>query len=306
MSNTIEREIYFYRVDCGTDASGKPIPFNPIPTLEHIEKLKWSGKVTRYWRDGDKLTGCWVDSTKMPCTIRLGSIRRSDFPQVEELGEVTPLEIPENSGLVEQTHIVFLGDNIAGCDFNFYGPRITRLAYYLAEKAVGIAPPILNFTPILRQDIYKQLKKVKYLKLFNLKIRAPFAETIREIHENLGEAFKAAQRAGEADEIELVLKPSNRSTSKGWLADGLLDATLKLSKQRDIQYESMKFVVSGYDEEKQKIVSLDLLSDKLIVKKSILRVERRSKALNPKSAYNAIIAAYDELKDEISISGSLG
>jgi hypothetical protein len=142
-TSDIEREIYFFRIDAGTDASGKPIPFLPEATLKYIDKLPWVGTKTRYYKDDAKLMGCWVDSTKMPCKIRLGNIRRADFPQVEEYGEISPLELSENSGLVDHTHIVFLGDDIIGCDYNYQGPRITRLAYYLSEKAAGIAPPTI-------------------------------------------------------------------------------------------------------------------------------------------------------------------
>lgn len=304
MASTIERQIYFYRVDTGYDNSGKPIPFNPIPTIEHVDKLDWSLK-GRYWKDeNEKLIACWIDSKQMPCKIRLGSIRRSDFPQVEEQGEITPLEISEKSGLLEQTYMVFLEDNIVGCDFNFYGPRITKLPYYLADKAVGIAPPELNFTPLLRQDVYEQLKEFKYLKLFNLKIRSSFADTIKDIDRSLSDAFKAAQTVGEADEIELILRATGRST--GWLSEKLLDIAAKLMKLKDIHFESKKFVVSGYNQEKQKAVELDLLSDKLIIKKSILKADKRSRALNKNSAYNAIISAYNELKKEILSSASIG
>ena len=127
----------------------------------------------------------------MPCKITLGSIRRSDFPLVENQGELSPLEIPDKAGLVEQTHIVFLEDDIVGCDINFYGPRISRLSFYLAEQAVGHAPEILNFNPILRRDVYQQLKKFRALKSLNLKIRASYAETIANINDSLGAALMA-------------------------------------------------------------------------------------------------------------------
>jgi len=304
MASTIDREIYFYRVDTGYNNSNKPIPFNPIPTFEHIDKLDWSLN-GRYWKDdNEKIIACWVDNKQLPLKIRLGSIRRSDFPQVEEQGEITPLEISDRSGLLEQVHIVFLEENIVGCDFNFYGPRITKLPYYLADKAVGIAPPELNFTPLLRQDVYEQLKEFKYLRLFNLKIRSSFADTIKDIDRSLSDAFKAAQSVGEADEIELILRATGRST--GWLSERLLEIAGKLVKLKDIQYDTKKFVVSGYSKEKQKAVELDLLSDKLIIKKSILKADKRSRALNKNSAYNAIISAYNELKKEILNSASIG
>lgn len=297
MANTIEREIRFYRVDTGDNASGKPKIFNPTPVFEHINKLDWKNKGDRYWDDNGKITGCWVHDSGKPSKIVLGGIRRVDLPQIENQGEITPLEIPEKSGLVEQTHIVFFDNNIVGCDVNFFGPRISRLSYYLSEKAFGVAPEIMKFNPILRRDVYKQLKKMKFLKMMTLRIRAPYVETIAKINDNLGEAFKSALQAGQTDDAEIILKTTKRH--QGWLASSLLESVKTLSKNPEMQYEIEKFSVNGYNEEDGKIVDLNLLSDKLIVKRAISRAGSRSRALNSKSAFAAIISAYEDLKEEI-------
>jgi len=300
---TMEREIYFFRIDAGNDASGQPISFNPEPTLEYIDKLQWRGPKSRYYQDNNKITGCWIDSTKMPCKLRLGTIRRTDFPSVEELGEISPLELSENSGLCDQTHIVFLGDDIIGCDYNFYGPRITRLPYYFADKAVGIAPPFLNLTPLLRRDIYKQLQQLKTLRLFQIRISPPFSDIIKESNESLDASFSAAEKAGNADDVEILLRASHKNIDG--LSMSLIPTALNILKNPSTQYDTKTFKITGFDKEKQENVTLDLLSDKLVVKKSILKVDRRSRDLNKTAAYNAIIAAYKENKKEILDSASV-
>jgi hypothetical protein len=305
MSASVDREIHFYRVNTGYDASGQPIAFDPVPTLTHINKLKWI-KVDpkgRYWKDYEREIACWVDSKQMPFKIKLGNIRRDDFPQVEQGGQTTPLEMPEDASLSEQTHMVFLGNNIVGCEFNFHGPRITKLSYYLADKAVGIAPPELNFDPILRQDVYKELQEFEILKLFRMKIRAPYGDRIKKIDDNLGEAFNAAYRAGEAENIELILRPGKNSST--WLSQSLLNSVKSLVRQPDLHHESSKFIVSGYSRSKGKIIELDLLNELLITKKSIRTIDVRSKALNSDATYGAIISAYEELKSEILDSASI-
>ncbi|MBI5297685.1 MAG: hypothetical protein HY869_19570 [Chloroflexi bacterium] len=303
--NTIEREIHFYRVDTGFDPSGSPKSFNPVPVLKHIEKLKFKDG-NNYWNDDGKTVACWVYGTDMPCKIALGNIRRNDFPLIENQGELTPLEIPEKAGLTEQTHIMFFEDNIVGCDINFYGPRITKLSYYLAEKAVGVAPEILNFNPILRKDIYQQLERLKFLRMIRLKLRSSHSDAISSIDDGLGEALKATYMAvsGDGDlDMDIILKAAKRS--KGWLADHLNDVVKRLYKKPDIRYDVEKLVIKGYDAEKQKNVTLDLLSDKLIIKREILRMGYKSKGLNPNSAFRAIASAYEELKDELKQSPSM-
>jgi hypothetical protein len=296
--STVEREIYFFRIDAGNSASGKPISFDPEPVLEHIDKLAWNNSSkARYYRDNDKVTGCWIDDKKMSCKLRLGTIRRTGLPQIEEFGEVTPLEISEDSGLVDQTHIVFLGNDIIGCDYNFYGPRVTRLAYYLAAKAPGIAPPMLNIRPLLRKDVYEQLQQFSFIKLFQLRAYASYADAIRENNDSLSDAFSAAQQAGDADDVEIVLRASNQKVDG--LDKGLLNTAMNLIKHPFTQHDAKTFKVGGFNREKQQNMVLDLLSDKLVVKKQVLRADSRSRELNKTSAYNAIISAYNETREEI-------
>lgn len=305
----VEKEIYFYKVDAGKDVSGKLLPFDPAPVLNHIDKLSFPRDVSdksRYWKDtGDnnKVVACWVDSKTSPFKVRLGTIRRSDFPQVEQQGEVTALEMAEGSGLLEQTHIVFFEDGIAGSDYNFYGPRITRFPYYLADKAVGIAPPALNISPIIRTDIYKQLLELKFLKMFTIKLRAPLSDSLRDLDESIWKMFEIGKNLGDADTMELILSASGRKSSL--LNERLMEFAKRALKKSDIQRDVKKFHVKGYNQKKQENVVLDLLSDRFVVKKSILKMDRRSRALNSTSAYKAIISAYEELKDEILDSASI-
>jgi len=295
----IKRKIYFYQIDSGLDSKKRPISFDPVPSLSHIGKLDFNFK-GRYLHDEGKIICCWVDSYAMPCKIRLCSIRRKNLPQIETQGEITPLEIPENSGLLEATHIVFFGNDVIGCDYNFYGPKVSKLPFYLAEKAIGIAPPLLNIIPILRKDVLQQLQKMRDLRMFRLKIRAPFAENIKSINHSLYEAFHGGIVAGGADEIELILRASKRSGIL--LLDNLIQTAKELIGQPEIQFESSKFVIDGYNPEKSKLESLDLLSDRFIVNTTVSRASIRSKAANPKSVYAAITLAYEDLKEELSTS----
>ncbi len=104
--NFITRDIHFYRIDCGYKTNGEPKVFDPKPTFDFVKKLEFKNG-SNYCEDEGKSLGCWVESTEKPSKVVLGSIRKDDLPLVEYKGELSPLEIPENAGLLEQTHIVF-------------------------------------------------------------------------------------------------------------------------------------------------------------------------------------------------------
>ena len=293
---TVERRIYFYRVCAGTDDGVRPLPFDPSPTLEHIERLPFSSR-GRYWLDDDgKDTCCWVDRSTPLHRLRFGHIRRSGLPQVERRGMLTPLHIPATSGLAEIVHVVFFPDHIIGSEFNFYGPRLPRLAPYLAAKA-GDGCAALAFEPLLRQDIAEQLDHLRDVRLVRLRIRPSYAARVAQADRDLGSAFEAAQRAGEADELEIVLKSLPRSRHP--LATRLLDAIKRLAGFTDLRSEVSRFDVKGLHERTGRVEELDILSDQLIARGQIIRQDKRTRALNPDSAYEAIERAYHELHDQL-------
>jgi hypothetical protein len=290
-------------VNAGCDDSGRPLPFDPTSVLQCINALPFTVD-GRYWDSGEgHVTCCWVDQEIPLSRLRLGNIRRSGLPQLEQDGTISPLSIPATSGLVEQVHVVFFPNQIVGSEFNFYGPRISRLGHYFAAKAKGLCPP-LRFEPLLRQDVAEQLNRFQDIRLLQLKIRASYADILAQADEDLGNAFKAAARAGGAEELEIILKPP--AYSRGRLSDRLLSAVKHLVRREDLRSEVSRFVVKGLNTATEQVDLVDVLSDLLIAKKQVSLLEdNRSRALNPMSAYNAIEEAYSELKDRLSVAAGV-
>lgn len=149
----IERKIHFYRVCMeGDNASA----FNPNHVLQDIINLNFQNG-DRYCPHGDGDDICaWPLDNPNHNWLRLGIIRRSNFPQVENHGTISPLPISINHGLLESIHIVFFPNNIVGSEFNFYGPRISSLALYLNTKFADTLSRI-HFDILLRQDVQQRL-----------------------------------------------------------------------------------------------------------------------------------------------------
>lgn len=296
-SSTVERRIYFYRVYAGTDDGGRPTAFDPAPALARVDGLPFTAR-GRYWQDDDgNAMCCWVDRAEASHRLRFGHIRRSGLPQVERHGTLSPLNISAAAGLVEQVHVVFFPDQIIGSEFNFYGPRIPRLAHYLAAKA-GDCCAALAFEPLLRQDVAEQLDHLRDLRLLRLRIRASYAARVAQADRDLGSAFAAAQRAGEAEELEIVLK--SLPHSRNFLAGHLLDAIKRLAGLADLRTEVSRFDVKGLHAQTGRVEELDILSDQLIAKEQIICQDRRTRALDANSAYAAIERAYLELRDQLT------
>lgn len=292
----VERKIYFYRVDAGLDGAGRPNPFNPAPILQHLHRLPFADDGI-YWDAGDGHdTCCWVDVASSRGRLRFGNVRRSGLPQVERAGEVGALGIPASAGLLEQVHVIFFSHNIVGSEFNFYGPRISRLSRYMAAKANGPCPPV-TIEPLLRQNVREQIDRLTDIRLLHLKIHASYAEVVAQANQDLGSAFQAAARAGEAQELEIILRP--RAHSRQALSNRLLETVKQLMQGRELREESSHFSIKGYDSETERVEAVDLLKDQLISNKRIILQDERTRALDSESAYSAIDEAYNELRDEL-------
>ena len=294
--DTLQRKIHFYRVDAGKDDAGRPIPFDASSMCGHIDGLQFETG-DRYAEDtAGNATLCWIDRHVPHHRIRLATIRRVDLPQLDQRGRLSPLGIPEGAGLAEPIHIVFFPNNIVGADFNFYGPRLSRLRDYLAEKADGVCPK-LDFQPLLRPDVADQLDKLADIRMIRLKIDSSYIDTVREADENLGAAFRAAAEAGMAREVTIILQPDPK-VAKG-LLHKLIPRLSWLSNRNDIHDKASAFSVSGRRSDTGRVELVDLLSAYIIAKKEIIRADPLTRALDPGSAYDAIEAAYEELEPQL-------
>lgn len=303
---TLERKIHFFRIDAGVNGGGQPLLFDPRPPLATIDALPFTNdRNGRYLTDDDgNAVGVWPEVSAARVALKFCQVRRNGLPQVEQAGIVNDLNIAADAGLLEPVHVVFFDDNIAGADFNFYGPRISRLGYYLRLKS-GANGQILQFLPLLRHDIAAQLNRLDEIKLFDLRIRAAYAATVRQADVSLGEAFEANARvlAGDAEDIQLVLRPG-RNQRRGALQH-LLQPMRNLIGRRDFRENAERFQVKGRLNDTGQTGTIDLLHDQLITTKQILRVGERSRAVQAESAYAAIEAAHAELRNELRLAAGL-
>lgn len=297
--NTVERKIHFYRIDAGNDDSGQPILYDPTPALVLLalldyQQLDESGPYLAT-TDGNLLC-CWVDSINAPQRIRYVRVRRTGLPSLLQRGALGPLGIPPDSGLAEEIHLSFFSDNIVGSDFNFFGPRATTLGYYFRQK-VGGGGPTVRLEPLLDLDTTRKLERLQDISVLRLRVRPSFVTVLEALDQDLSSALAALQRAGESEEIELVLRPRPYSRSK--LKQTLLGVVRGLANVASLREEVSQFEVKGFDQDLGRNLELDILSDRFVSSKRMMKQEPRSRAVTPESAYGAIAEAFDELRNDL-------
>ena len=295
---TVQRKIYFYRINVGTTDAGQPILFDPAPPLQALDGLPFDVE-GRYWEyDASRVLCLWVDRAAPPQRLRFASIRRSDLPYLETGGNLEPLDVPAGTGLYEPVHVVFFGDNLIGSEFNFYGPRMGSLASSLHRKLPDLVPE-MTIGHLLRRDVSDQLARLEDIRLFDFKLASSYVATIRQMDEDLGTALRTLATIGEAQQVHLTLQPERYSRT-GTLADRLLDAARNLARRADLRENATVFKVKGHDQELARVVEVDVLRDLLITTRRVVQLGDRSRAVDPQSAYEAIHDAHDELQQDLA------
>lgn len=301
---TVTRKIVFFKINAGQDAAGRPLLFDAAAALRFIEQLPFEPGERYLEIEPDEFLALWVDRPGNPYPRgRLAVSRRASLPLVENAGHVSQIPIARDAGLLEPTHLVFFPGNILGAEFNFYGPRAGRLARYLREKLAphtGVAPP-QSVEQLIREDALTRLHSWEALHLFDLSVRASLASQVRLIDESLADAFDAAARAGEADQVELVLRKKRRS--KVPLSDRLLRAAKELLPQ--LGSDAQRFTVKGPNPVTGEIEMVNLLRDVVSTRVPVERESKSSRALNSGAMYEAIESAYVKMKPQIETASDV-
>lgn len=301
-----QRNIYFFRADAGADSAGRPLPLILDADLERLNALGFVSTNGRYQDrpDGDVLCG-WVDRATAPQRMRLATVRRSALPSVERAGQLSPLALQRGGGLYEPIHIVFFPNNIVGVEFNFYGPRPTRIPLYLEATLGSLTTPFV-LEALLRQDAADELDRMKSLRILDLKMRASFATQLQEMDESLGESLRLAAETGGATYVGLYLQPEPYSRREH-LKQSVLDIARRLARRPDIRENIRTFKVRGTVEVDgvDRITEIDLLSDQLVATKRVVRTSARDRTISQDAAYTAISEAYAELRLQLERAASV-
>ena len=269
--------------------------FDPAPLLEQIQSMPFTPHPEgRYQRDEEGNDVCAFVCTEH--TLRFCSVRRTGLPQEEWEGQTRDLSIAPEAGLLEASHVVFFPGSIVGVEYNHYGPRSSRLGPYLSQTAQSSLPK-LTLASLLRQDVATQLDRLVDLRRFEFKVRPSNMHWIRQADESLAAALEANQQLFESPktvELAITLQKPSENTLHAWLSR--LKTLVKNPFLRD---EALQLRVRGKCQDTKHVETLDLLKDQLISTKRIMRVDKRSRAVDSPSAFAAIREAYQEQRDEL-------
>jgi hypothetical protein len=233
--------------------------------------------------------------------MQFGTIRRNALPQAESYGELKNLILAEEEGLCEVCHVCVFPDGIVGAEYNFYGPRAPRFAAYVNKMAPGYCPEF-RLEALMRHDMAEKLIAKRAVRAFELKVRRPYIEVIKSLDERTGSALEALAQGSDADTIGVMLGPEPYQRVN--LTEKTLNFLRRMVGQDDLRENVQRFTASLVDAESNKVDEINLLQDQLIRKKKILRINERSRVLDPEDAYRHIEKSFTELRQDLLSASS--
>lgn len=287
---SISRDIHFFRISRRGKGERPAGPVNWADALTYIDGLSFDDGSRYLEQNRYDPVALWVDRKTTPQHAHFGVVRRDTLPRVEQSGTLKPLDIPDEAGLSEHMHLVFFKDGVVGAEFNFYGPRVSRLRQYLNKVAPDHCAPLV-VRQLLRNDVLKQLDSKGSIRLVRLRIKRSYADTVAKASKSLGAALKACGSDERVEEVEIGLRAAPRTKSK-FLDDDWKSAIKKLLGQKDARENVQKATVQFEGDLKE----VNLLEDKLVKHVEMLATDGRTRVIVPQSAYAAITTAYNSVK----------
>lgn len=303
-AETAERNIHFFRIDGGADDSGVPMRVDLRTALQKVSGLPFQASADggRYVTSGDVEHCLWPDEVGDTCKLRFASVRRNALPQAEAGGELTDLALAEDAGICESSHLCIFPNGIVGVEFNFFGPRPSRLAPYL-RRVVGDDCPEFVLKALLRQDVAAVLQRKKAVRKLTLNVRRSYIETVENADRSLGSALRAAETASNADYVGIYLEPEPYQRRN--LSDGVLGFLRSMASRSDLHENVRTFRATVIDQETDRADEIDLLRDELISQKKILRQHERTRVLLSDDAHQKIAEALAERHDDLIAAASV-
>lgn len=296
----IERDVIFYRT---AKYEGNPgmSDFSAESLCKQIGGMSFDFG-GRYMVAENGHTYCvWPDSGEGHVHMRFGVIRHAGLPYVERAGNIHPLELLDEEGLVELTHVAFMPDGILAVERNPYGPPLGRLSQYFLNKIPNASP--VSFHMLLNNDAAEHIRHLRGIRLVTLRIHRDHVGLVEQANEGLGAAFRAAAESVAAPMVTVSLQSELRT--RRFLPQRVKDVLLSLVGVPGMLQVADVLKVRGEDERTNEVEMIDLLKDKLVTSRQMVRSNGRYRVLDSQSVYKQLHAAYAEMREAISVASGV-
>jgi hypothetical protein len=292
---TVMRKIFFFQiVDRFT---GIPLKNSEVLQVWNDINTVANHKVDYFHEIADdEYCLAWMhEHKKFPLKLQFGKTRQSGLPQIEGLKAIRPIALKPEEGINDLCHMVVFDKAIVGFEFNFHGPRISRLADFINQKTSHK----VKFVSLLNKEAAERLADLEGISLFDLKIKSEYLTELTDKKNDIVEVLNDMQEKTEGYEIQIIIKSNTQENEN--LGSKVMSSLKNLISKADPE-KIDRLKVKGYSTSLEKIDEIDLLSEALVSQQGILQLNPKFRTLSVEGAFRAIEHAYKELAEDIEFA----
>lgn len=282
--------IVFYAWD---HVEGEP-EFNLRAAAASVSRLAGEAYL---FEDGDMTTAAIVDRPgrgQSPTCLRFLRLRRDDnLPHIIEPDRTTvPVTLLADQALAEWTHVVIWPDGYLAHDPRRDAPTLSRLRRYLRVQA----GEHVQFISLFDRDLIGRLRRLQDLRSLEIKIiTSEVAQGLADRNRGLIGGLLALGRDAESATLSTTLSVGRERRRS--LDPSIRTEAIELAESALDSFET--FIVKGRDADSGKVVTLDLLSERVEVEsRGVARISPGVRTPEAEPMYNAIISARSDLDDD--------
>jgi hypothetical protein len=295
----VPRNIFFCKLDLGMNThNNEPVLCNFEAVLNEISELKFDRtlSLSRYVDIGDepKNYALWIDDpiNGYP-TARFALVRNDQHPAIDVNGEVQCLSDSVEGNPLDYIHIVFFDDNVIGYELNQFGPKISKLSYYINKTVSGFS--LAPITHCLKRSVFEQLAQINRPTLVKARIRKESfnADSSRD---PITQRLRSFVSELDGYEVQVQIKMSKKSSNESNRAtlseftSGLLRNTNKKSVK--------ELRIHGWDQDNT-LLKLNFKEARLRYGSHLRKQGSRDANVLSEDAYRTIVEVYNANTDEI-------
>jgi len=205
----VNKDIYFYKIEINYRNVSNDVRYPPDFTsiFQRIIDLQMNEPQNLYHirNDGNRvliLIDTPIASIRNDSQFIRGRLIfsvKDILPPVEERGNLSDLQIPDDAALAYISHFVLFQHNnyfYLAIEMNRFGTYITSWSKYIKEKCTAFLSSVKHRLLISRKFL-DLLQQGDTIKLVNMSIRKNNLSRLSELEDNISGAFNAASRVSE-------------------------------------------------------------------------------------------------------------
>ena len=310
-TSEVKKKINFFGYSMTQGLGEDTVDINPVDVFELINNLPYqldNEDIGRYLVDPldetreTLLLSYQTDDNKI--LGKVAHVRRGARPSVEKkgTGEVRSIkELTPDDGIVETTHFVlYPSDRVIAIEYNHHGPRAKTIAVYLETKAKDIINNV-ELKSVTNREFQRRLNQVDPSGIRILQMRIPISrsEQVRSIDSDIFEAMKSAEKIGQSEEIEIILRPKKRSRATIDVLGRLKNIVEKIMQDNSEPSEIFTGLkIGGLDAETGRSKEFDLLEEHLVSLVHLVR-ENSMREIDSDDMFKKIDHAFRSKREEI-------